>query len=110
MRDRLGLSAGACGGLMLAVALDGGGALALLAAGALVAAWLVCMPAAAGPGEADREGWASSAVWVLAAPVGTLAGAAVGWRPAAVLALTVCLAAVWATGARAGRAVLGDGA
>jgi hypothetical protein len=109
MRDRFGLSAGGCGGLMLAVALARGGAVALLAAAALVAAWLVCMPAAAAPGEGGGEGWASSAAWVLAAPVGTLVGAVVGWRLAAVMALSVCLAAAWAAGARAGRAVLGGG-
>ena len=106
MRERLGLSAGVCGGLMLAVGLAEAGGMALLASATLVAAWLLCLPTRPAP-EDERERRALLAVWVLAAPAGTLAGAGVGWRPAAVLALSVCLAAVWTAGLRAGRALLG---
>jgi len=107
MGERLGLSAGVCGGLMLAVALAGAGGLAMLASAALVAAWLLCLPSAGTLAGERREELAWLVVWVLAAPVGTLVGAGVGWRPAAVLALAVCLAAVWTGGLRAGRALLG---
>lgn len=105
MGEQLGLCAGVCGGLMLAAALADEGPLPALSAATLVCAWLWNLPPSAAGDEGARER-AGVAVSILAAPVGSLVGASIGWRAAALLALGVCLAVAWTVGVRMGRAVV----